>query len=530
MKKKLHSLFIALTLISFSKAQVLLTESFEGTFPPAGWSLINNGSGNSWTQNTNSVYSSDGTNSMVYLYNSTNPADAWAFTPPITLTSGQIVRITFDQSVRDNIYAEALKVTVGLAQTVGSQTTILYDDNNLTNMVYATRMATFTAPSSGDYYFAFNCYSQTDQWRLFVDNIKIETPLPYNSGVISIVEPDNCYLSATSPISVDITNFGSSSISGFNLVYSVNGGANITETFTGTIAPGDTANFSFAATANLSGAGPFYITSYTLLSGDTDQANDTTSKTVIHMAGVPEQSSTTDFPIPDDDPVGISSGIRFCGLPSALNSTFKIKYLKIDDLTHPYDSDLNIYLVSPTNVSLAVMLGNGGTGDDISDATFTDTAVTNIADITSGGIPMGFYHTYDAAGLASFSDGQDPNGEWRLEISDNGLFDEGTLHKWTLAFEDLSGTVVNTIVKSNEMLGIYPNPTNGNFNITYSGEGSQLSVKLMNVAGETIYNDNVTNFNGRYSSTIDMNERAKGIYFIQIVSNDHVSTKKIILN
>ena len=194
MKKKLHFLFIMILAVfmtpNIANSQ-LLTESFEGTFPPTGWLIVNNGSGNDWTQNTSATYASDGSKSMKYGYNSSNDADTWAFTNGLSLTNGQVYNITFDYRVTG--YPEKLKVTVGNAQTVASQTTTLWDNNggsDLNNTSFAQASFQFTATSTGTFYFAFNCYSLADEYNLFVDNIVIDVPpacpAPTNPTITSL--------------------------------------------------------------------------------------------------------------------------------------------------------------------------------------------------------------------------------------------------------------------------------------------------------------------------------------------------------
>ena len=176
-KTTLRLLMTVIAVVGFAfygNAQYL-TESFEGTFPPTDWAIVNNGSGNDWVQSTSTA--SDGSNSMQYAYDSSNPADAWAFTPAITLTNGSVIQIYFDYKVASSSYPEKLKITVGSDQTVATQTTTLWDNNggsDLTNSSFETAMITYTVPADGDYYFAFNCYSDANEWNLFVDNVIIQ--------------------------------------------------------------------------------------------------------------------------------------------------------------------------------------------------------------------------------------------------------------------------------------------------------------------------------------------------------------------
>ncbi len=181
MKKCYLLLFLCFALAGNSFSQAILQESFEGSFPPAGWTTVNNGSGNNWSQNTSATYAYDGTKSMQLLYNFSNAADAWAFTPALTLNTNPVT-ITFYSRVRSASYAENLKLTVGTGNTVADQSIVLLDNPGMTNTKYQQFTATYTPTSNGTYYFAFNCYSDADMFYLYVDSVTISQLLPGCSG------------------------------------------------------------------------------------------------------------------------------------------------------------------------------------------------------------------------------------------------------------------------------------------------------------------------------------------------------------
>ena len=149
-------------------------ESFDAAlFPPTCWTSINNGTGNNWLRSTSAPFA--GAGNMRYTYNSLNAADAWMITPEFTLESGKKYYVSFYQNT-SGAYPEKLKVTVGTAPDVVSQTTVIWDNDGGTELINATyelRVAEFVAPSTGSYYFGFNCYSDADQWYLNVDEISI---------------------------------------------------------------------------------------------------------------------------------------------------------------------------------------------------------------------------------------------------------------------------------------------------------------------------------------------------------------------
>ena len=182
-------------------AQIILSESFEGAFPPAGWTLFNAGTGNNWSLNTDPLDAYSGIRSMQYFYSFTNNANAWIFSPGINLTSGTIYRISY--FYRGNITStEKFKVTIGNGATVANQTTVLHDYPAVTNTSYLEGVDYFTPVSSGSHNLAFNCYSAANQYALLIDSIVIK---PASMPAISSFVP--AYGGTGATITITGTNF-----------------------------------------------------------------------------------------------------------------------------------------------------------------------------------------------------------------------------------------------------------------------------------------------------------------------------------
>ena len=77
---------------------------------------------------------------------------------------------------------------------------------------------------------------------------------------------------------------------------------------------------------------------------------------------------------------------------------------------------------------------------------------------------------------------------------------------------------------------VYPNPSRDIFNIVFSSNTIQnLDVRVINVIGEVIFSEDLDKFIGEYTKQINLKENAKGIYFLEIETNDGVVNKKLIL-
>ena len=56
-----------------------------------------------------------------------------------------------------------------------------------------------------------------------------------------------------------------------------------------------------------------------------------------------------------------------------------------------------------------------------------------------------------------------------------------------------------------------------------------LKVRILNLIGEELINENLQQFIGEYTKQIDLSNNAKGIYFLEIETIDGVINKKLIL-
>jgi hypothetical protein len=79
-------------------------------------------------------------------------------------------------------------------------------------------------------------------------------------------------------------------------------------------------------------------------------------------------------------------------------------------------------------------------------------------------------------------------------------------------------------------LDIYPNPTDNIFNVSFVSEEIQsLSVRVLNIVGEVLYEESLDRFIGEYTKQISLGDYSKGIYIIEVRDNKGTINKKIIL-
>ena len=81
----------------------------------------------------------------------------------------------------------------------------------------------------------------------------------------------------------------------------------------------------------------------------------------------------------------------------------------------------------------------------------------------------------------------------------------------------------------NYEVGVYPNPTNAQVNITFELPTQQeVEINVYNLIGEKLYSENLGDRSGKIMQTLDFTSYATGMYIIQVkVGKEYVSKKVI---
>jgi len=92
---------------------------------------------------------------------------------------------------------------------------------------------------------------------------------------------------------------------------------------------------------------------------------------------------------------------------------------------------------------------------------------------------------------------------------------------------DLPNALINLAIHN---LLVYPNPTNTLINIKFNSVYNQrITLRLFNTISEIIYEDILKQSNHEYATQINLKDYPKGIYFLEIETNDGIINKKVIL-
>jgi subtilisin-like proprotein convertase family protein len=132
-------------------------------------------------------------------------------------------------------------------------------------------------------------------------------------------------------------------------------------------------------------------------------------------------SADTPVLIPDNSPGGVTSTVN-------VPQTSTVQDVDVTvNVSHTYDEDLTLSLITPTNTSVTLVANRGGSGNDFTATVFNDEAAIAIA---SGTAP--FTGPFRPEASLTAADGISASGDWRLKAVDNAGEDNGTIDSWIL--------------------------------------------------------------------------------------------------
>jgi len=111
------------------------------------------------------------------------------------------------------------------------------------------------------------------------------------------------------------------------------------------------------------------------------------------------------------------------------------------DITHTFDGDLVINLISPAGTNLNLTDGNGGSGDNFTGTVFRDGGAVIAGTDNTSPPYTGDFQPEGGTFAATYAN-ESITGDWTLSIEDTATGDEGTLNSWSVAFCDGIGTSV----------------------------------------------------------------------------------------
>ncbi len=346
------------------------------------------------------------------------------------------------------------------------------------------------------------------------DYIKLCAPV--DLGVISLISPEGGCGTGLEVITIEVENFGPSTVSSFPVKYQVDGGPIVSAFATVTITPGGTGMYTFAAAYDFSTPGDYEVCVWTDISGDSDPANDMICVTISSYA-TPSIELGPNMTVCDEVILDASNvGSTYLWSTGATTQTITV-------------TTTGIYSVTVTNPTTGC-----SKTDDVS-VTVNYTPVASYTYVASG-LTVVFTNTSTGSGTYSWSFG---DGGTSTTANPSHTYAVTGPYTVTLTVTNGCGTdFYSTVINIGNAIDnydlanavtIYPNPTSDVANVSIEfAEAKEVSLELVNSLGQVVWsNSPATVVTANY--VIDLTKFAAGVYQLNIVSENENASKPIIL-
>ena len=220
--------------------------------------------------------------------------DAYVISRPVHLEGGKTYSVAFDvYTVTEGTGINKMKVYAATDKDLENPMTEIWKneaigaDNTLNNL------ARFQAPTSGIYYFAFNCLSTPGAGEMRLDNIAVREVSGNDAGIVDILKPVNHpYLFGNAEeVEVVVRNLGLGVIPANTMKVNLrlNDGDIVSETIGKALEPNEQLTHTFGGKLDLSDVSSRHLLAvWTSLPDDQNAGNDTiTIDYVSTVTGIP---------------------------------------------------------------------------------------------------------------------------------------------------------------------------------------------------------------------------------------------------
>ena len=231
--------------------------------------------------------------------------------------------------------------------------------------------------------------------------------------------------------------------------------------------------------------------------------------------------NATSTPIPDHN--GTDPGIINANLTIANETGTLENFSIITDVTHPNQGEL-AFLFAKADVDTRYQFVTYANCSGSENHTYRFNEFGgNLFD------QCGIENASNAGTSVDFSRyvGTPINGNYIFRFADISPNNAGTINKVAVeACKRVATTLsIDQLVKND--FALYPNPNNGEFNIRLGNPAEKVSLEVINLAGQSIYQKQYNSSSNEIQ--VNVNHLPKGVYVVKIDDGKEKQTKKIII-
>jgi hypothetical protein len=519
------------------------SESFEGSFPPAGWTKQNPDGGTGWAQAANGdslngwgIGTQDvppcGGNFVSYCTWITGGAisnDQWLISPRFNVSSGDSLKFSlwWYGPCQDTVQILLSTATNSIADFT---TTLLQADTlTLAPMGTWKKFTISLTPYAGQsVYIAFRekvSDNMTNGAYIALDLFSIGTHHALDAGISAKIAPVDaaCGLQ-NEDVTVIVQNYGTTAINNLPVHYTVNGGTPVDEIIPNTISSDSSVNYTFTTQASLSAPEVYTIKAYTSLTGDENNTEDTLTFTATNIPNsLPPYS------------MGFELAESFAGwlIEDANNdgSTWTID--STGGNTGPYCAKYSYNIDSTANdwlFSKCILLDASKTYKLSYWVRAESENYPESLKVQIGNAPASTAMTTLIDDLPNISNTVYFNRDVNFTIPSDGVYYFGwkcysAANMWNLYLDDINISDITGIEETTTSMNIkvFPNPAKDV--LTVYSSTKIAGIRLFNVYGQLVLSSQVNSAN----MAINTKNLADGIYYLQIETKDGITTKNVII-
>lgn len=514
---------------------------------PSGWQAVDSaGIGVNWHYTTTGTYNTFydslsvvGTSAangyMIYDSDSANATfggeNADLISVAINCSSHSNVHLSFNEYLLHyNDTATLLVSNNGISWTLFHNSSAgLAQQSGTTNPHNVSIDISSVAANHDSVYIRFN-YKADLSFFWMIDDVQLYEAPSNDGSIVNITTPvTGCTpLSSSELITVVVYNNGSDSISGgFDLTFIADNGIPVTENILQTIASGASFDYTFTATTDFSAPGNHSILTYINLPGDTILSNDTLFSTVYsgpyiintinsYSNGFEASDDLSGFAIEDNNTDSISWNISNVS-PNTGTYCANISSVTADDWYFTTCLELDSSFVynleyfyrtssTSTQANFQVMIGFGQSSGSMTQEIVPFSLISNL-----------FY----LQNSVQFNVGNTGTYYLGLHVQNSDSLVGFSIDDLNISVD--SGLGISSL--TNNPFSVYPNPSSGIFNINLKENSpAGFKIEIIDQSGNLIFSKPTEKL---HNYIIDLQEQPAGIYFLRIISENGIHTRKI---
>lgn len=288
--------FMLTAALGASAQTTIYSQNFSTAGLPSGWQSIDNATGGKWARKTSAhSFASSTASNGFYIFdsdaagNDSKAEDADLITGAIDCSSSSFVALQFEQFFQQYASSEG---TVSVSVDNATWTPVYTVNSSSSNPEVVTINITSIAANQATVYLKFNYIGDYDYWWA-IDDIKLFEPPAYDISIETLNVPRYTGLKDQA-ISGTIKNKGYLPLSSFDLNYTVNGGAAVSQPITGIyVAPFETYNFNFNQKLQMQTPLVYAVTVNALSpngAADINIGDNTKSNDIVALSALPEKN------------------------------------------------------------------------------------------------------------------------------------------------------------------------------------------------------------------------------------------------